>query len=859
MKKFLPAFFGILSVFICWIVAPEHDISGEAETEGNSIENFFQYQLEKRAAPDGIIHPEDVNRVEEQIMRLQYATAKTNAKNLVWNELGPDDVGGRTLALLPDKDHPGWIYAGAASGGLWLSKTNGTSWYHVENNSDFYENLCISSIVQTPDGDIYFSTGEGSFQGLRGGGIWRKSKDSTSFRRLTETIPFTSSSFWKNVNFMAASSKRDRIFAGNENGLYISDDDGQNWVIANGAATGNCTEVKAEADGTIMALINKKIYISSNDGDAFTLSSSGLPNVGNIGRGSIAIAPGNTNVMYAIFARYQVNDCYGAYRSTNKGVSWQSIGMGNPYFNPFGDQGWYDICLTVAPDNPDHLYIGGIGIWEWSGPGNNFIETVNPYNVRQGAPYVHPDIHTITMDTRTNPYTIWVGCDGGIYRSTDKGKVYAEMNKLYITTQFYSMGASRTGNVVGGTQDNNSIYINKMGNTPKAGFTVLGGDGFFSEISQHDPYEIKFVESQYGNLRRNKANSGMTSFYDAYTTDYIITQKNGPFSSPFTLWEHPQLDTFNHFAIGVFGAVFMTNQSTNFSILGGPRWFRMASFSANAAPGCMEFSADGNTLYFGIGASLYRVSGINTANYDSTFNDNPAAHGITVETLPIITSGGNIEGIACDLRNNDRLLVVTGTFGVNDHVFICSNARAPQASVKFTSVQGNLPAFPCYDAAIDYTDTNTFLVGTEYGMYASFDAGKTWSEQNTGMARVAVYQIKQNIDQRQPWTGSKYYLATFGRGMFESTSLTTGINAASKSSVGSDLKVFPNPATQFLNLNTNENGEVRVYDMKGLCVLKTVYTSGDRVDVGALVTGTYILEFERGGSIQRTRFIKAGH
>src|SRR5207253_1681186 len=111
----------------------------------------------------------------------------------------------------------------------------------------------------------------------------------------------------------------------------------------------------------------------------------------------------------------------------------------------------------------------------------------------------------------------------------------------------------------------------------------------------------------------------------------------------------------------------------------------------------------------------------------------------------------------------------------------------------------------CYDAALDFTDSNTIIVGTEYGVYASFNNGSTWSEQNTGMARVAVYSIKQYLDQKQGWTGSKYYLGTFGRGMFESNSLLTGIKTNTYRPLH-EFKVFPNPAANLITLEGLHSG-----------------------------------------------------
>jgi photosystem II stability/assembly factor-like uncharacterized protein len=826
----------------------------EVIKEREGILDYYQLLLERQAGPSGKVDPVDVDKVEQQIQNLSSNLNKVNGKTMSWSELGPDNVGGRTLGILADNKHDGWIYAGAASGGIWLSKTGGTSWYHITNNSDFYENICVSSITQTIDGDVYFSTGEGSFGGLRGGGVWRKDKDSTEFRRLSKTNPATAGSAWNNTNFMAASGIKDRVYAGNEGGLYVSDDKGATWTKANisPATIGNCTEIKADADGTVLAVINKKICISTNDGNSFVVSSNGLPNVALVSRLTVAISSKNTNYLYAVYAKNGTNDCYGAYHSLDRGVTWKLIQFGNPYFNPFSDQGWYDICSAVDPENENHLFIGGINLWDWNGPGTNFVQI--GWNL-------HPDLHNLTIDTRTKPYTLIIGCDGGVFKSSDRAKSFYPALKLYTTTQFYSMSASRADNALGGTQDNGSLYIDKNGNTTKAAANILGGDGFFSETSWHDPYEIKFAESQFANLKRNKANSLMQPFYDANALKYIADANggfsgsgNGQFSSPFTLWEHPLLDSVSHFAIGVRGAIYYTNDATNFANINGARWFKLASFGGNV--NCVEFSADGDMLFFGVGNTLYRVKGINTANFDSTFDSSPAAHGIRFDAMPFNSLGTSVEGVSCDLKYTNRLLVSTGNYGYNDHIFISHNADDISSNVKFNSIQNNLPSFPCYDAALDYSDSNTFIVGTEYGAYVTYNGGATWSEQNTGLSRVAVYQVRQYIDTRQPWTGSTYYLATFGRGMFRSTSLTTGIKNTSVQKPIHAFSVFPNPAVTIISVEGLHIGMIHIYDMQGKCVISKMMQANESIDISGIGRGNYIFEMIENGKPSATKFVK---
>ena len=64
--------------------------------------------------------------------------------------------------------------------------------------------------------------------------------------------------------------------------------------------------------------------------------------------------------------------------------------------------------------------------------------------------------------------------------------------------------------------------------------------------------------------------------------------------------------------------------------------------------------------------------------------------------------------------------------------------------------------------AIDFT-TSTFYLGTDYGVYATHDAGLTWTPEALNLPSVAVYDA--HIDALNGWI----VVATHGRGMWRAS------------------------------------------------------------------------------------------
>ncbi len=525
----------------------------------------------------GKIDPMDVIKAREEIFQMSKNRSANSALGLNWAELGPDNVGGRTRSILIDKNNTNRIFAGSVSGGLWVSNNGGTNWSTVPG-FDQQPNLAIISLTQAANGDIYAGTGEGDFYfytgdgsaGILGAGIYKSTDDGNTFTRLTSTIPTSlnnsvssaSTAFCSVHELGADPVNPNRIYAATKYGFRSSNDGGLTWLHPVRQTNGNANttvslDVDVASDGTVLANINNKLYRSPNgDSNTFVPITAGLPSTG-VARIEYTIAPSDPNYMYALAGKTANGLLLGVYQSTDKGLTWTTIGNGgSSQFELFGTgQADYDCAIGVFANDKTRILIGGVGIWQWKQT-NPTVPGIGQWSLAaeqgggaQNMFYVHSDVHEIKFHP-TNPNLFYIGCDGGIFRGYDNynnaGAIYYQpMNNGYNVTQFYSIAfagddPSRRA-FMGGAQDNGTNYVSGHGNTVQSAEPVGGGDGAECEISFLSP-NVSFTTVYYGTLDRRSSKTGYgSSFYpDKFSTMFPTLGGDGTFASfvtPIALYE----------------------------------------------------------------------------------------------------------------------------------------------------------------------------------------------------------------------------------------------------------------------------------------------------------------------------------
>ncbi len=849
---------------------------------------------------------EDVVRTRVAVDKhaIEKSGACNVSKPLIWENMGPNNVGGRTRALLVDKDDNKRLITGGVSGGIFLSTNQGATWRAV---SPLEYHIPVASITQAIDGTIYVGTGEyvpGLLYGLSnlatpaafGTGMYKSTDRGETFQRIESTyqgIPrngdVTSLNWGFVISLVSSSSDPNTIFAGTNNGLYITNDAGETWNKANVGGNSAVWEVEKDQNGRIYALMNNELFYTDNDKD-FTSISQQFDVYFSGRRARLAVSPSDPNYLYIVTAT-DAGGLKTVYQSKDKGQSWLVIGRGGSgQFDPCGTQCYYDLAFQVDPVDPQRIMLAGIMLWNWKeGKGWNQLEDYDFFNNPSDFYYIHPDIHEVVYDPH-DPNIMYVLSDGGVtisYNAQDELPFFQSRNKGYNVTQFYGVAASYEGQVIGGSQDNGTSFVGFTQNSLLEGIDVFGGDGGYTEISHMDP-NIMFSESQFGAMgRSSNGGESFSRFFDSNIDgDGNATIDGGaPFVTTFFLYEDmanfratgEKISSF--FTGGSNGVLWMAPEIHDVSRV--PNWVNLGAFR-NGALSSLTHNIDGSDIFaINYSGNIIRIT-------DLQHDVDPVSKTLLDKSYRVIDftipefENRSTTGIAMNPTNPQGEVVVTaGNYGHDEYIWLSSNAKIGDVNqIEFKSIQSNMPPIPIHDVILNTIDFEHYIiVGTELGIWTYNKNEECWTEQNAGIGRVPVHRIRlQNMrDDFCP----VLYAGTHGKGFFRATTLANPFLC--DTSIEFDLgntetnieevqlleatKLYPNPTSDQLQVQMNLKKPVRdliigIYGMDGKRI--TEQKSPNQIagshqiqfNVNDLPAGNYLLNIYADGYKESHQFVK---
>ena len=691
---------------------------------------------------------------------------------LKFRSIGPAWASGRIADFAVNPKNPKEYYVGVASGNVWKTTNNGTTWKPVFEN---YGSYSIGDVELDPNNPnvVWVGTGENNHQRALGygDGIYKSVDGGKSFKNmgLKESRQIGGIVIDpRNADVVFVAAEGSAWGPGAERGLYKTTDGGETWkkVLEISENTGvNNVKIDPSNPDIMYATSEQRrrtsftkigggpesaVYKSTNGGETWRKIMKGLPG-GHIGGMGIDVSPVDPNVVYIIMEA--ANESGGFFRSTDKGESWNKMSSHH-------SSGQYYNEIFCDPKDVDKVYS---------------VETVSKVTTDGGKTWTnistngrHVDDHALWIDPVDTEHYI-IGGDGGIYETWDGGMTFDFKENLPIT-QFYRVyvdDAEPFYNVYGGTQDNNSMggpsqTTSRSGVINDEWDATLGGDGFWGAVEPGNP-DIVYSEYQYGNVYRIDQKSGESINIKPRERKDELTYKWN-WNTPLFISPHSKTRIYMA-ANKVFRS---EDRGNSWKVISDDL---TAQIDRNSFPVMGKYwpadavAKDVSTSQWGTIVSLTESMLKEDLLFAGTddgiiaVTENGGNSWTQVNTFPGVPQYTYVSDICADRFDEN---VVYATFdNLKRDDFKPYIYKSTDKGKTWVNISGNLPENGTVHTIIqDFVKPELLFAGTEFGVFFTIDNGKNWVQLKSGLPTIPVRDIA--IQERE----SDLVLATFGRGFY---------------------------------------------------------------------------------------------
>lgn len=650
--------------------------------------------------------------------------------NVSWINVGPINIeqgigahSGRVNTIVTNPTNENIAYLGAANGGVWKTINGGQTWRPLTDNAI---SLAMGALAIDPSNPniLYAGTGEyakgiGAFFGAgilkttNGGAAWFSSglPNVGAFSTIVINPHKTSTVY-------AAG-------AGSGGGFYISDDAGASWRKASGGLPpADITDIAyGQFNGNdilYVAVPSHGIFISEDGGKiwqnvhAFT----------QMRRMHLGIDPNNWKDVVALSVNFD-GSFEGLDQTTDAGQTWtdisNGIGGGNDIFSSGGSyQGWYDAYVRRDPSDPGIINVAGISVWKTEDGGSSWFDAAKAYK----AGGIHPDQHAMAF-SKSGSDVVYVGSDGGIAVSSDRGTSYEVFQDSLAITESYGIAIDQTVDDISytGNQDNGTLTGGRTADWSSIG----GGDGGTVVVDSKSHDVIYFI----------RPTAWAVSRFQGGESDF----SSGINSSDSVLWTKPLVqDETNH--ILYTGSQFFYTLAN-----GSSTWTRRSKkLASQSYISAIAPAGDGKIVLVGTtGGKVW-----STTDNGVTFTDRSNG-------LP----GRDVTAIAVSPTDKNTFYICLSGFGSN-HVY-----KTTDLGANWTPITSTLPDISCNAIIVDDQHPTNLYIGTDVGVFFSPDDGVDWMPFGTGLPNVAVTDLAYHKANRVIRAG------THGRSMWEASMAVT--------------------------------------------------------------------------------------
>jgi len=787
-------------------------------------------------------NPTNSEIIQQSLEKKSQMMQSSLVKNIEFTNIGPTVMSGRVVDMAVNPDNTTEFYVGYASGGLWYTNNNGTTFTPILDNSPTQNIGDIA--VDWKSGTIWVGTGEknssrssyagiGMLKSTDKGKTWTNVglSDSHHVSRILINPNNANEVVVGVIGHLYSSNKERGIFKTTDGGktwqktLYINKDTGiidvafapENFNIMYAASWER--ERKAwnfDGDGKKSA-----IYKSTNAGKSWKkiTKENGFPTGDGVGR--IGLTVFNENTVYALhdsqFRRpkeadkkpskgltkedfktmtsdeflklsdkklnsYLKNNGFqekyraenvkqmvrvgtvkpidlakyledansmlfdtqviGAevFKTTNGGNSWAKTHTGF-LDGVYSSYGYYFGEIRVDLQDENGIYVLGVPIIKSKDGGKTFT-SISRENV-------HSDHQALWVNPKKSGHII-NGNDGGLNISYDDGENWIKLNDPAVG-QFYAVYADNQKNykVYGGLQDNgvwvanHNARINKSwqqsGQNPYK--SIMGGDGMQVQVDDRNP-NIVYTGYQFGNYFRIDTEKDKNTY---------IQPKHTLGENPYRFnWQTP---------------IHLSKHNQDILYLGGNKLHR----SLNKGDDWETISGDlttggkkGNVAYgtlTSISESPFQFGLIYVGSDDGYVNITKNGGGSWTRISNNLPQNLWVSRVIASKFKKERVYVTLNGYRFDDftpYVYMSNDYGQT-----WKNIGNSIPTSSVNVIKEDSENENVLYLGTDNGLYVSFNQGNSWEAFSKNLPNVAVHDLVI-----QP-TAKHLIVGTHGRSLYK--------------------------------------------------------------------------------------------